>query len=412
MEKKSNVPNIIKLLGLDKYIEKKTKGIINKDNLHYLYENPENYFKKIYTEEELYNFRKNLYDNFTPTGYDISTIERAFNAMIGNKDKYKEEYDKDVYYDNLIDSRISYSVSNPGIRDELFAKYLNLPSKNKYLVPTDMRPNKGKTYDRVYSFNRRWNPDFENSLVNEYFIGSDTKGEFITPYGTRMKLKKGKSENSYYVDKIYTTLGYNGNILPHHTAGGSYIISRGFDPEKGEYISYYDDYDLNPSIGGNSAGNPNYFGLFPIKSKDASGGLGEPFTIYDRVYLDDFYDIPEENRRNPYISPSIIIEDKNKLGGMKKVKKKKMLGAAIIGAATSLIGTGLNLAQQKQLHDEQMAQQKEQMNIANANTRITNLNQLANNDMSWAYDKFNNFRCGGKKRMKANLGKFKPRFEK
>lgn len=101
-----------------------------------------------------------------------------------------------------------------------------------------------------------------------------------------------------------------------------------------------------------------------------------------------------------------------KLGGMKKVRKKKMLGAAIIGAATSLIGTGLNLAQQKKLHDEQMAQQKEQMNIANANARIANLNQLANNDMSWAYNKFNNFRCGGKKRMKANLGKFKPRFDK
>ena len=97
---------------------------------------------------------------------------------------------------------------------------------------------------------------------------------------------------------------------------------------------------------------------------------------------------------------------------MKKVRKKKMLGAAIIGAATSLIGTGLNLAQQKKLHDEQMAQQKEQMNIANTNARIANLNQLANNDMSWAYNKFNNFRCGGKKRMKANLGKFKPRFEK
>lgn len=96
---------------------------------------------------------------------------------------------------------------------------------------------------------------------------------------------------------------------------------------------------------------------------------------------------------------------------MKKVRKKKMLGA-VIGAATSLIGTGLNLAQQKKLHDEQMAQQKEQMNIANANARIANLNQLANNDMSWAYNKFNSFRCGGKKRMKANLGKFRPRFDK
>lgn len=98
---------------------------------------------------------------------------------------------------------------------------------------------------------------------------------------------------------------------------------------------------------------------------------------------------------------------------MKKIRKKKMLGSAIIGAATSLIGTGLNLAQQKKLHDEQMAQQQRELNIQNANARISNLNQLANNDMSWAYDKFRpTFKCGGKKRMKANLGKFKPRFKK
>lgn len=129
-------------------------------------------------------------------------------------------------------------------------------------------------------------------------------------------------------------------------------------------------------------------------------------------YIDAIQQYLETGEKPWYVlEPAVVTADK-KLGGMKKIRKKKMLGAAIIGAATSLIGTGLNLAQQKQLHDEQMAQQKEQMNIANANARIANLNQLANNDMSWAYNKFNSFRCGGKKRMKANLGKFKPRFDK
>lgn len=97
---------------------------------------------------------------------------------------------------------------------------------------------------------------------------------------------------------------------------------------------------------------------------------------------------------------------------IKKVKQKKMLGA-IIGAATSLIGTGINVAEQRRMFDEQQAQQQRQLNIQNTNTRIANLNQLANNDMSWAYDKFRpTFKCGGKKRMKVNLGKFKPRFKK
>lgn len=97
---------------------------------------------------------------------------------------------------------------------------------------------------------------------------------------------------------------------------------------------------------------------------------------------------------------------------MRKVKQKKMLGA-VIGAATSLIGAGLNAAQQRKMFDEQQAQQEKQLNIQNANTRIANLNQLANADMSWAYDKFKPaFKCGGKKRVKAELGKFKARFKK
>ena len=97
---------------------------------------------------------------------------------------------------------------------------------------------------------------------------------------------------------------------------------------------------------------------------------------------------------------------------MKKVKQKKLLGA-ILGAATTLIGTGINAANQRKMAEEQQAQQQKLTNIQNANTRIANLNELANADMSWAYDKFKpSFKCGGKKRMKAKLGKFKPRFDK
>ena len=97
---------------------------------------------------------------------------------------------------------------------------------------------------------------------------------------------------------------------------------------------------------------------------------------------------------------------------MKKVKQKKLLGA-ILGAATTLIGTGINAANQRKMAEEQQAQQQKLTNIQNTNTRIANLNELANADMSWAYDKFKpSFKCGGKKRMKANLGKYRPRFDK
>ena len=83
---------------------------------------------------------------------------------------------------------------------------------------------------------------------------------------------------------------------------------------------------------------------------------------------------------------------------------KKLLGA-IIGGATSLIGTGLQLYQQKQMYEQQQADQRKLQNQQNANTTINNLNQQANNNLSWAYDKFKpTFKLGG------TQSKFKNRF--
>jgi hypothetical protein len=47
---------------------------------------------------------------------------------------------------------------------------------------------------------------------------------------------------------------------------------------------------------------------------------GKPFVIYDRVYLDDYYDIPEKARGNPFITPSVVTAYKK--GGRIHIKKK------------------------------------------------------------------------------------------
>lgn len=96
----------------------------------------------------------------------------------------------------------------------------------------------------------------------------------------------------------------------------------------------------------------------------------------------------------------------------KRVRKKAFIGA-IIGAVGSIAGAAIQAHQQKQQFEAQQRQQRLAENKANAASYIANQNELANNDMSWAYDKFKpSFRCGGRKRMKANLGKFKSRFDK
>ena len=95
-----------------------------------------------------------------------------------------------------------------------------------------------------------------------------------------------------------------------------------------------------------------------------------------------------------------------KYGGTVKPKsKKKMLGAAIIGAASSLIGAGIQAANQRKLYEQQQADQRKLQNIQNTNAMINNLNQQANNNMDWAYDKFKPiFKLGG------TQSKFKNRF--
>lgn len=67
-------------------------------------------------------------------------------------------------------------------------------------------------------------------------------------------------------------------------AFGAHTISRNVDPNKGEYISYYDLWDLAPFKGHGS---------------DESMSIGKPVHFYDRLYLDDFYGVDSSVRGYP-----------------------------------------------------------------------------------------------------------------
>lgn len=92
---------------------------------------------------------------------------------------------------------------------------------------------------------------------------------------------------------------------------------------------------------------------------------------------------------------------------MKRIKKKAMIGALVSAAVA-----GINAGIQKNIADKQLEQQNRLLNAQNANNFINNMNQQANIDTSWAYDKFNSiYKCGGTKKIKrAKLGKFKSRY--
>jgi len=96
---------------------------------------------------------------------------------------------------------------------------------------------------------------------------------------------------------------------------------------------------------------------------------------------------------------------------MKRQRKKKFLGA-VIGAIGS-VGSLINQHYQNKLLNEQEEERQRQINLSNAQSYANAIAQSVNqnNDL---YNKFNNtkFKCGGKRIMKANLSKYKPRFEK
>ena len=101
---------------------------------------------------------------------------------------------------------------------------------------------------------------------------------------------------------------------------------------------------------------------------------------------------------------------------MKKCRKKKFIGGAL-NAVGSVASAGINAAAQTkmaqmnvELGKAQIQAQKEMSNKQNASAYLSNMNRFANQDMEGFYDKYKpQFKCGGKVRFKANLGKFKDR---
>lgn len=109
---------------------------------------------------------------------------------------------------------------------------------------------------------------------------------------------------------------------------------------------------------------------------------------------------------------------------MKKVRKKKFIGAAlnIVGAigqtAVQAVAANKQLKEQSRQFDaqqqmarEQMDLQKQMMNQQNSMAFVNSMNQAYNKDMSGMYNKYQPIlRMGGKRIKRKNLSKYKSRF--
>ena len=181
------------------------------------------------TSSSMYKFRKRLYDNIVPFGYNqpmLRLSQALFNSNTG-RPKYND------------------------FREAAWGMYLGLADK-------DMKASK---YDR-FEFSP-WRPTRGTPVGNVYRI----KHSDVYP-----ELDPNNMLNDYALYSMLTSKKQNYNTVDRSAQFmGTYTIGKGQD-KRGKYISYYDDWDLSPLT--------NY-------GSDQLLGVGKPFTLYDRRYYTD-----------------------------------------------------------------------------------------------------------------------------
>lgn len=173
--------------------------------------------------------------------------EELIQQILSTEDKDSELYKDALHYQNHL---------------EALKKYLGTSYNTSVLEESEYKPTIAENKDaKYYKF---------SSHNNDYY------GNVITDLAFQEK------DNKQYIDPTLNT----------------FTAYKGRD-DKGDYVSIYDTWDYNPTVTGGHE-------LLNSIIDKVTGG--KPFEIYDRIYLDDYYDIPEAFRGNPFIAPAIVVD--------------------------------------------------------------------------------------------------------
>lgn len=159
--------------------------------------------------------------------------------------------------------------------------YLGLPQRSGTLVPADKSPSMGTLTNAHKSTYLSTDPFImENYLLPAYrnlYLGKTVD-------------KRPKAGELSSIGKS----GKNGvTILP---ILGNATVGYGND-NRGQYLSYYDKWDI--ALSGDSNSEDNFVSRLVG---------GRPFDLYDRIYLDDYYGVSEPTH-STYL-PEVIIKPK------------------------------------------------------------------------------------------------------
>lgn len=278
------------------YVKNKFKQDYNNNIIKFL--NETNLKTDILSNGLLNTLRTRLYNGVSPYSYD-HLLKRIYDAieLSGNRGWSK--------------------------RDDIWAEYLQIP-KNK----------RNNWIDAPNVINSKYKPNKGNKNINY-----KTLDYYDPKYIKKLLFDAGILNTKNGIDRNYGTqnyLDYNQNKLSSAISDyfGPHTIGRGYD-EKGDYISFYDKWDLSP------IGNPGkHIEINNSNLEDQSLGIGKPIEFYDRIYLDDYFNIPENKRGGHYIPEITVKPSKNMAIGGNKYINEPLFKLTSFGLTPNIVKGG------------------------------------------------------------------------
>jgi hypothetical protein len=179
-----------------------------------------------------------------PAGYSIPTA----------KDLFKDFFEAD-----------QEAIPN---REDAWRLYLGMPQKHDTFGISQYKPQHAKEdiyYYKINGFFKKWAASDGESNLSQTFGTGDKENKEDS--GMTDQQKKDITKLIKYVVEMEIGDGRDKIVADDDIAGimGDFKVSKGHD-ENGDYISYYDLWDLD------------------VGSEKNEGLLGKPFEIYDRIY--------------------------------------------------------------------------------------------------------------------------------
>ena len=194
---------------------------------------------------------------FNPDNYVQSQLDRAHYLL--NNESLSERDREDLE---------GYLTHRDGM-----AMYLGLPQNSDSFIPAEYTPTRGNFVNgKGYYIRYMRNRPVQEGIMEAY---NDPNNQELLNKGRGVQL-----------------------VSPYSRA---YSLSKGRD-NKGEYAAIYDEWDYHMLANQQQE-------IDNLNGKDVIAPIigGKPFSIYDRIYLDDFYNVPEQYRGTTYLPEITVI---------------------------------------------------------------------------------------------------------